>query len=136
MSASKRHDRYEEGRRFPRIPITLPVTINYGKNQTIEVVSYDISPEGIQIRCNKYTAQSLHGKDERIPEANRPIVDIALNLPVKRTEKKFAAKCQIIYMIFLEDSAESEAEDAALGLRFIGLKGRSEKYLGKFLFKR
>jgi len=136
MNATKRHDRYEEGRRFPRIPVTFPVTVNFGKNQSIEVVSYDISPDGIQIRCNKYIAQSLHGKDERIPESERPIVDIALNLPVKRAEKKFSARCQIVYLIFLEEAAESEMENTALGLKFLDLKGRSEKYLGKFLFKR
>lgn len=136
MTSTKRHNRYEEGRRFPRIPAALPVTLSFGQSQTIEAVTYDISPDGIQIRCNKYVAQSIHRRDERIPESERPIVDIALNLPVKRAEKKFAAKCQVVYLIFLEQAAESETENAALGLRFLTLKGRSEKYLSKFLFKR
>ena len=136
MTSTKRHNRYEEGRRFPRIPVTLPIAVSFGQSQTIEAVTYDISPDGIQIRCNKYVAQSIHRKDERIPESERPIVDIALNLPVKRAEKKFAAKCQVVYMIFLEQAAESESENAALGLRFLTLKGRSEKYLSKFLFKK
>lgn len=136
MTSSKRHNRYEEGRRFPRIPATLPVSISFGQNQTIEAVTFDISPDGIQIRCNKYIAQSIHRKDERIPESERPIVDISLNLPVKRADKKFAAKCQVAYMIFLEAAAESETENAALGMRFLAIKGRGEKYLSKFLFKR
>lgn len=136
MSSSKRHDRFEEGRRFPRVPVVLPVTVSFGQNQTIQAVTYDISPDGIQIRCNKYVAQSIHRKEERIPENERPIVDVSLNLTIKKAEKKFIAKCQAVYMIFLEQAAESEMENAAFGLRFLGFKGRSEKYLNKFLFKK
>lgn len=134
MSTSKRHDRYEDGRRFPRIPVSIPVTVKYGKSQTTEAVTYDISPDGIQIRCNQAIAQSLHPKSERIEENARPSVEVTLSLPVKNGEKKFSAICHIIYMIFLKE-AESEAENAALGLRYAALKGRSEKYLQQFLFK-
>ena len=134
MSASKRHERYEEGRRFPRIPVAIPITIVHGQNQTTEAVTYDISPDGIQIRCNQAIAQILHPKCERIEESARPPVDVTLNLPAKKGEKKFIARCHIVYMIFLKE-AESNAENAAIGLKYMALKGRSEKYLHQFLFK-
>ena len=135
MSTSKIHDRYEEGRRFPRIPASIPITIEKDKNKTIKAITYDISPDGIQIRCNQAVAQTLHPKNERIEEKARPSVGVTLSLPVKKSEKKFSAICQIVYMIFLEE-AESEAENAALGLRYTAFHGRSEKYLQQFLFKR
>ena len=135
MSTSKRHDRYEEGRRFPRIPASIPITIEKSNNETIEAVTYDISPDGIQIRCNRAVAQTLHPKSQRIEENARPTVEITLTLPVKKGEKKFSAVCQIVYMIILKEP-ESEAENAALGLRYAAFHGRSEKYLQQFLFKR
>jgi hypothetical protein len=135
MNSSKTHDRYEEGRRFPRIPVSVPVTVSFGKNQTLEAMIYDISPDGLQIRCNRESAQLLHPRSERIDVKNRPSVETAFTLTIKNKDRKVAAKCHVCYMIFLEE-AESEAENAALGLNFTALKGRSGKFVNQYLFKK
>ena len=134
MNTTKEHQRYEEGRRFPRIQATIPIRVEQG-DKTIEAITYDISPDGLQVRCNRQIAQILYSKTGRIPVKDRPLVDITLELPAGRRGKKFSASCEVVYMIFLEPT-EPGVENAAIGLRFSSIRGRSGKHLQRFLFKR
>ena len=135
MNTSKRHKSYEEQRRFPRIPLAVPITVIYGKNQTLEAMVYDISPDGLQIRCSQDNAKLLHPVSEYIDRTKRPSIDTAFVLTIKNKERKVIAKCDITYMIEIEN-AELETENAALGLHFTTLKGRSGKFVNQFLFKK
>jgi len=133
MDINKIHKRYEEGRRFPRIKVTVPITLAYEEQQKLEAMIYDVSPEGIQIRCNHETAKLLQLKKEHIEGNKRREVVSVFNLPVMRQEKKLTTVCEICYMILLD---ENEKDEAALGLKFTKLKGRSSKYLTQFMFKK
>ena len=135
MNTSKRHKSYEEQRRFPRIPLSVPVTVSYGKNLTSEVMAYDISPDGLQIRCNQETARTLHPVSGFIEKSQRPSVEVTFTLTIKNKDRKITARCDITYMIELEE-AETETENAALGLYFTSLKGRSSRFISQFLFKK
>lgn len=135
MKSSELLKLYEDQRRYPRIPISIPVRITYKRGQVIEARVHDISPDGIQFRVDEITAVKLIPESGYIEPASRPKISLSFSLCAIEKETQIQANAEICYALFLGDDTEDGNQDVAFGVEFKKLKGKSKKALLDFLFK-
>lgn len=133
MNNTHQYESYEERRKFPRIRIDIPMQIQYDKTKFVHTRIYDISPDGIQFRCDQKTAQLLHPSGKLIEEDKKPSVIVIFTVPYKKVKKEIIVRCQILYFTLLSGK-HIENENIAFGLKFNKFEGNSGKYAGWFIY--
>jgi len=121
------YDFYEETRNYPRIHINLPITIYLDSERFITASIYDISPDGLQVRCSRGVAAALNPRGKRIKYEDNFIVNTKFTVPIEDEQHVVTVSCQIYYFVMLPDV---EGEDIALGLKFKKFEGQSIRYIG------
>ena len=116
-SSSQPYDYFEEKRKYPRIVIDRPAEIRHG-GKVLQGVIRDISPDGLQIRCDRKTMQAIHPSGKSIKGENGPLVKVVFKLLVGRQEKTIKAEARLYYFVLLPDEKTS---DVAIGARFASL---------------
>ena len=114
-SPSRPYDNFEEKRKYPRIVINRPAEIRYG-GAVLHGVIHDISPDGLQIRCDRKTMLGIHPSGKSIKGEYGPLVNVVFNLPVGRQEKTIKAEARMYYFVLLPDE---KPLDVAFGARFV-----------------
>jgi hypothetical protein len=123
-------DFYEESRSYPRIKTRLPITLSLESNETITASIYDISPDGLQIRCNRHVAAKLNPGGKRININDNVTIKAGFLLPVDDEQRKINVTCKIYYFVIIPGGLE---EDVAFGLMFKNFEGKSIKYIGQHI---
>ena len=124
QSASRRHglrspldafwDRMVEGdgdgrRAYPRVRIDAPIT-SVVDGERVELKLHDISPGGLQARCNKATGSIVAPAK---PELRRSL-DAEVSLNDGSQQRCLKVRCQLIHVTLLE----GEEDDVAFGFCF------------------
>jgi len=133
INYTNQYKTYEDNRKYPRLKIDLPVKVRYGKGKYIRARIHDISPDGLQIRCDQKSAQLLHSSGKLIEEDKRPSVVVVFKVPYKKAYNKIIVRCQICYFALLGDE-NVERITVAFGLKFNKFKGDCGKYAGWFIY--
>ena len=120
---------YEERRQYPRIVIDVPVQIQTQNEKSILADAYDISPDGLQIRCERLTARALHPSGRSLSDGNGPQVDVTLYLPFPSGQLPLSARCKLFYV------AVCPRGDIAFGLQFVKFEGSGSRTLSQFIEK-
>ena len=117
----------DEVRRHPRVPIELKVALatNQGAKCSARVIN--ISPDGMQIRCDVESAKLLHPQGGKIDPDNGPHVNAAVTLPIGEERRTLATRCQMLYLT----TVDSEPR-CVIGLRFIQLDTQTERIVTGF----
>ncbi len=103
-------------RQYPRIAISLPVVLRQGETTAVAVQMVNISPGGMQVRCNRETASrlcpadSFSQKDVSLPVAGH------LLLPTHLGRVPVRVRCLIVH-VSLVTGAAAETE-VAIGVKF------------------
>lgn len=130
-SLSNQHcDFYEESRSYPRIKTRLPITLSLESNETITTSIYDISPDGLQIRCNRNIAAKLNPGGKRINVKDNVTIKAEFLLSVDGEQKKVVVSCKVYYFVIIPGGLE---EDVAFGLKFKNFEGKSVMYIGQHI---
>ena len=124
------YDFYEETRKYPRVHINLPITIYLDNKRFITASIYDISPDGLQIRCTRAVAEALNPRGKRIKYEDNIIVNTKFTVPIDDEQHVVAVSCQIYYFVILPDV---EGEDVAFGLKFKKFEGESIRHIGDLI---
>ena len=106
------HEKFEERRLFPRITPAIPFDLILSGGNHIERVVYDISPDGMQLRCDREDATKLHPSGEFIREPNVPEIELAIRLPIDNQPINVQVSCSLRYVAVLE------SKQIAFGVRF------------------
>lgn len=114
---SQPYDYFEEKRKYPRIVIDRPMEIRHG-GKVLQGVIHDISPDGLQIRCDRKTMHDIHPSGRSIKGENGPLVKVVFNLPIGRQERPIKAEARMYYFVLLPDE---KPPDVAFGARFTTL---------------
>lgn len=115
--ASRPYDIYEEKRKYPRVAVDRPMEISSG-SRTLPGFIHDISPDGLQIRCDRKTMQAIRPGGKAIKGGAGPLVNVVFNLPVGRREKTIKAEARLYYFVLLPGE---KPFDVAFGARFTSL---------------
>lgn len=110
---------YEETRKYPRIKIKIPVQVCLNNGQSITANIFDVSPDGIQIRCRRDRAIALNPAGKRIDKKDNISVKAVFSLPIENEQKQIAVDCLIYYFVIVPGELE---EDIAFGYNLKKLK--------------
>ncbi len=122
---------FKETRLFPRIKRRLPVLITTNDGQRIYSTIYDLSPEGIQIRCERDIAFKINPDGLQIDELNLAKVKLTFPLPVGNDMVKITINCEVSYLAIVPDNID---EQFALGLRFKKNEDQVVSSVGSYVF--
>ena len=120
---------HEDRRKYPRIIINSPADIYY-KGKKLKAVVYDISPDGLQMRCTRKTLQAIHPGGEYIKEENAPDMDVTFQLITEKWHREIKIFCKMYYFVLLPEKVEN---DVAFGLKFIEFSGDSANCVDNFI---
>jgi c-di-GMP-binding flagellar brake protein YcgR len=122
-----RLEKYEEKRKYPRIIINCPLSILLPNNNLVDTTVYDVSPGGIQARCDRATAHLLKQLCENAEQKKSVNIHINFIVPVNKKQVKIESTVKPVYILKLEQYVY------AIGMQFIKMEGSSQKILKRFI---
>ena len=120
--------RDDDPRAYPRIKVrdaTAELVLADSKRLTVGV--HDISPDGIQIRCDVNAAKQLHPSDKTSPEDVPPLF-VKIGLPLPGGVSDLLTESRIIHFAIM-----SGGDDVAFGLKFLKFVGTGKQDLDRFI---
>jgi hypothetical protein len=93
----------KELRRFIRIVPGQPIPVRLPDGTVREDIVYDISPAGMQLRCNEATAKKVHPLDEPLGVDDLPRIDLQITLPVTGKNEALSVKCKLCFVKNMPD---------------------------------
>jgi hypothetical protein len=120
---------YEETRKYPRIGIKLPVQL-YNEGIEYNANIFDVSPDGLQIRCSRETAAAINPQGKKIQHDDNIIVKAVFSLPINDELKEVRVLCRAYYFVLVD---ADKGEDVAFGLQFKQFEGDTVKYIGRHI---
>ncbi|MBI1732096.1 MAG: PilZ domain-containing protein [Gammaproteobacteria bacterium] len=122
------YESYEERRKYPRVHIDRPVEIRLGR-EALRAVIHDISPDGLQIRCDRKTMQAIRPSGSAIKGDDGPVIKVAFSLMIAGKEKPVETAARIYYFVLLPDE---KPRDVSFGVQFLKLDKRSQADVDAF----
>lgn len=123
----KRLQSHEEQRKYPRIVVDRPVTLLLSNAKIVKALAYDISPDGMQIRCDQKAVALLKPKGQELKKGKVTELGISLVLPLDGKQEKVVVRCRLVYIVTLEE------DKYAIGIHFTKISGESKKTLKRFI---
>ena len=117
----------EEQRAHPRLELNITATFRNAAGNRCKGQVANISPDGLQVRCNSAAGQLLHPKGGRICLSNAPIVQIEMQLPIAAVSKRLVVGAQLIYVT----TRETEP-NCVLGFKFLELRPTARKIVDSY----
>jgi hypothetical protein len=104
-----------------------PIPVRLPDGSVREDIVYDISPAGMQLRCDAATAAIIHPLDEPVGAYDLPRVKVEMTLPVAEKNKLISVQCKLCFVRELPDRTIS------MGLQFEQFDGEVKEYFQKFI---
>ncbi len=117
----------DEQRRYPRVPLNIKSAFLTDTGRTFSVEIFNISPDGLQVRCSVENALFIRPQGSNINPLNAPCISAAIALPVGHGSRTLGLRCQMLYLKTIDTELGCVA-----GLRFVQLDLRSERILNEF----
>jgi PilZ domain-containing protein len=130
MILAKTYKQYEEQRKYPRLRLDVPVIILCVGQQLIEGRIYDISPDGLQIRCNREAALAINPGAKQISVQDKIMVNVIFSLPSNTGNKQIKVISNVYYFTLTQDGSD---KDVAFGLQFKKFDGTGDRYVENFI---
>ncbi|OGT30578.1 MAG: hypothetical protein A2W28_11235 [Gammaproteobacteria bacterium RBG_16_51_14] len=92
---------YERRRKYPRAILNIPVKIRMDTGIKGEATLYDISPDGIQVRCNRETARIICPEGKITKENVKRHLEVIFVLPYRRRKKAVCIRVMPVYLLFI-----------------------------------
>lgn len=132
MNLAKIQEYYEEQRNYPRLRLDVPVIILCADRQLVEGRVFDISPDGLQIRCNREAALTINPGAKQINPMDKVMVSTIFSLPSNAGNKQIKVISNIYYFTLINDGSE---EDVAFGLKFKKFDGTCGRYVDQYIMR-
>ena len=116
-------EKYEEKRKYPRIIVDCPATLLFTENEEAEVLIHDICPGGIQVRCDRKTAQILKIEKDKAAHDFGTIFILSHD----GEQIKITVRCRLVYMVKIGEAV------FAAGMQFTGMDNANRKTLKRFI---
>jgi hypothetical protein len=123
------YDMYEEKREYPRVNVNALTVIEKKDEYEINAILHDISPDGVQLRCNRKNAHIIHPSGKFISEKTAPKVLLKFSLPIDGKEKEIIVQSKIYYFSIIE------IDVVAFGAKFIQFEKFSGRHIDDYIMK-
>jgi len=120
-------EHYEDKRQFPRLKLDVPALILCVGGEMVEAQVYDISPDGLQIRCSRKAALVINPGAKSVTVKDKVMVNVIFNLPSNNKQIKVVSN--VYYFTLTQDGSDN---DVAFGLKFKKFDGKGAKYVEQF----
>ena len=106
------HATLEQGRSVPPVRLSIPVQVGLSGGNIACARIYNLSSEGIQIRCDPGTARRIHPAGKAISDRSGPEVLIALRLKHGADIRTQVLRCRVFYVL------PESPQEVIIGLEF------------------
>jgi hypothetical protein len=95
------YDMYEEKRDYPRVSVNSLAAVHKQDEYDVNVILHDISPDGVQLRCNRKTAYIIHPTGKFMTEKTAPEIVLKFTLPIDGKEKDVIVQSKLYYFTII-----------------------------------
>ncbi len=89
---------HDDRRRMPRIVLRCPGRATTGAGAVVDVTVRDLSPDGLQLRCDRETAQAIHPGGRAIKAGEKaPYVEVAFEVPIRAGAAPVRVLARLVY---------------------------------------
>lgn len=125
LSARGRHNR----RSCPRVHANVPVCFDVTPSGTVETTSNDLSRYGMQVRCNRTTANLLRPASGGT--AAKRTYPLVIQLEISGLALRVGAQGRIMHLTLVPDAAPGE--EVAIGVEFLSFEAGGADVLQAFV---
>lgn len=129
MKSTTQFDAFEDRRMYPRLNLQIPVRVKCQNNVYVNARLHDISPDGLQLRCDQTSAELIHPSGEYIVENNLATVTVGFNLPQNDERSEIIVQCSICHFTLL---TSGESNEVVFGLLFKQFKDNCRQRIKLF----
>ena len=123
------YDMYEEKRDYPRVSVNTLAEVHKKDEYDVNVILHDISPDGVQLRCNRKSAYKIHPTGKFITEKNAPEIVLNFTLPIDDRENEVIVESKIYYFTIIATDV------VAFGAKFVKFKKFTKRHVDNFITK-
>jgi len=123
------YEMYEEKRDYPRIKVNTLAEVHKQDEYDVNVILHDISPDGVQLRCNRKTAYTIHPTGKFITDKTAPEVVLNFTLPIDNKEKEVIVQSKIYYFTIIATDV------VAFGAKFKNFKKFTQRHVDNYIMK-
>lgn len=123
------YDMYEEKRDYPRVSVNTLAEIHKKDEYDLNAILHNISPDGVQLRCNRKTAHTIHPSGKFITDKTAPEVTLTFSLPIDGKEKNVIVQSKIYYFSIIA------TDMVAFGVKFKKFEKFTERHVDDFIMK-
>ena len=110
-------------RKYPRIRMRIPVKVSLPDGNVIIAHTQNMTPDGIQIRCDKATAGVINPTGRSVPPPEHQKVMVMMRMESPAEIHSCVLRCRLSYM------AETKGEEIAFGLEFDDTSAEQQRAL-------
>lgn len=103
---------HEARRGYPRVKLRMPVQVGLAGGRVVIARIYNMSPDGIQIRCDRATAASILPDSSRLTAGRGPEVLVVMRLTSGRDTRSHVIRCRLGYAL------PERSNEVIMGLAF------------------
>lgn len=119
-----------DGRRsYPRVHAAVPVRVSETPSGAVEVITNDLARCGMQIRCDRATAQRLCPQPDVARDT--PTYPMSLQLTVFKLALRVNIHARIVHLTLIPDALP--AQEVAMGVEFVNFQNGGETVLERFV---
>lgn len=123
------YDMYEEKRGYPRVSVNTLAEVHKQDEYDVSMIVHDISPDGVQLRCNRKTAYTIHPTGKFLTDKTALEVVLKFNLPIDNKEKEVIVHSKIYYFTIIATDV------VAFGAKFKKFEKFTRRYLQNFIME-
>jgi hypothetical protein len=116
----------EEQRGYPRITLEIPVAFRNSSGQHCAASLRNLSPDGLQVRCNIVTAQMIY-PGGKLQADNAPILQATAVLPLAGGPETLSVGVRLLYF-----TTADENPNCILGFQFLNLRPKARRIIETF----
>jgi len=116
-------------RGYPRVHANIPVHVDATQSGALEVATNDLSLRGMQVRCDRATAECL--RPDAGAAGSKPVYPVSMQLHVSGLALSVKAQGRVVHLTLVPGA--TAADEVAIGIEFVGFANGGEKVLQRFL---
>jgi len=121
-------DVIRDRRRFPRVTINRRAEVVVADGSTVQVTVHDVSPDGLQLRCNRDAAVAIRPSGRSVSDKEpASAIRVAITLPLKSGPAPVSLRGRLLYFALINQNL------VAMGIELTTLSDASRRFLNTFI---
>ncbi len=115
---------HEDRRSLPRVTLSCPGKVILPGGDVVNVMIYDLSRDGLQLRCGKKAAHAINPDSKAIKDGASPLeIQVLFYVPLDSGKGRVKAKGKLMYFALIAPDI------VALGLKFKSISSSGVEHL-------